>query len=106
MTVRLMVRDVKDESTGKRGYRSPRRIEQAAETRRAVLAAARELFVNSGYNATTVAQIAAHAGVSLDTVYAAVGRKPQLLRELVETSISGADRAIPGEERDYVARMR
>jgi AcrR family transcriptional regulator len=106
MTVRLMVRDVKDESTGKRGYRSPRRLEQAAETRRAVLAAARELFVTTGYNTTTVAQIAAPAGVSVDTVYAAVGRKPQLLRELVETSISGADRAIPGAERDYVARMQ
>jgi AcrR family transcriptional regulator len=101
-----MVRDVKGNTAGKRDYRSPRRVEQAAETRRAVLAAARALFVETGYNATTVAQIAAHAGVSVDTVYAAVGRKPALLRELVETSISGSDRAIPGEERDYVARMQ
>jgi AcrR family transcriptional regulator len=101
-----MVRDVKGNTPGKRDYRAPRRVEQAAETRRAVLAAARELFVKSGYIATTVAQIAAQARVSVDTVYAAVGRKPELLRELVETSISGSDRAIPGEQRDYVARMQ
>jgi AcrR family transcriptional regulator len=106
MTVRLMVGDVKGNTPSKRDYRSPRRVEQAAETRRAVLAAARDLFVNTGYTATTVAQIAAKATVSVDIVYAAVGRKPELLRELVETSISGSDRAIPGEERDYVARMQ
>jgi len=101
-----MVRDVKSNSPGKRDYHSPRRVEQAAATRRAILAAARELFVTSGYVATTVAQIAAQATVSVDTVYAAVGRKPAMLRELVETSISGSDQAIPGEERDYVARMQ
>ncbi len=43
--------------------------------------------------------------MSVDTVYAAVGRKPALLRELVETAISGADAPIPGAQRDYVARM-
>jgi AcrR family transcriptional regulator len=106
VTVRLMVRDVKGNTSGKRDYHSPRRVEQAAETRRAVLTAARELFVNAGYPATTVAQIAARAMVSVDTVYATVGRKPELLRELVETSISGADRAVPGEQRDYVALMQ
>ncbi len=100
-----MVRDVKSNSPGKRAYHSPRRVEQAAETRRAVLAAARELFISSGYTATTVAQIAAQARVSVDTVYATVGRKPELLRELVETSISGSDQAVPAEERDYVTRM-
>jgi len=52
------------------------------------------------------ADIAALAGVAVDTVYAAVGRKPALLRELVETSISGTDRAVPAEERDYVRRIR
>lgn len=101
-----MVQDVKSNSPGKRDYHSPRRVEQAAETRRAILAAARELFVNSGYGATTVSQIAAQATVSVDTVYAAVGRKPALLRELVESSISGSDQAIPAEQREYVGRMQ
>ncbi len=90
----------------RRRYHSPRRMEQAAATRQDVLAAARDLFVSHGYTATTVTQIARQAGVSLDTVYATVGRKPAILRELVETAISGSDHAIPGEQRDYVSQMR
>lgn len=98
--------DVKSHSGQTRKYHSPRRVEQAAATRRDVLAAARSLFVANGYTATTIAQIARLAEVSVDTIYATVGRKPALLRDLVETAISGADRPIPGEQRDYVARMR
>lgn len=96
---------VKQQSDGKRGYHSPRRAEQAALTRRAVLDAARELFVARGYGATTVADIAERARVSLDTVYATVGRKPALLRQLVETAISGTGQAVPAEQRDYVTRI-
>lgn len=101
-----MADDVKDQSGGKRAYRSPRRQEQAAATRQAVLSAARKLFVDNGYSATGVSDIAATAGVSVDTVYATVGRKPAILRELVETSISGADHAISAEQPDYVTRIR
>ncbi|MBW0115466.1 TetR/AcrR family transcriptional regulator [Pseudonocardia abyssalis] len=95
-----------DDVKGRRGYRAPRRAEQAAGTRRAVLDAARELFLAHGYAATTVAQIAERAGVNVDTLYASVGRKPELLREVVETAISGSDRALPAEQRDYVRRIR
>jgi AcrR family transcriptional regulator len=97
--------DVKRRAKDTRSYHSPRRIEQAAATRRAVLAAARELFVSRGYSATTLAEVAGRAQVSLDTIYATVGRKPALLRELVETSISGTDRAVPAAQRDYVTRI-
>ena len=89
----------------RRRYHSPRRAEQAAETRRAVLTAARSLFVSQGYTATTIADIAASARVAADTIYATVGRKPALLRELVETAISGAQQAVPADERDYVTRV-
>ncbi len=98
--------DVKSPSGAKRRYRSPRRLEQAATTRRDVLTAARELFVTKGYNSSTIAEIAERGRVSVDTVYATVGRKSALLRELVETAISGTDQAIPADHRDYVARMR
>lgn len=104
-TVRLMTGDVKQHH-GKRGYHSPRREQHAAATRRAVLRAAKDLFASNGYAATTVADIAERARVSVDTVYAAVGRKPALLRELVETAISGTERAVPAEQRDYVGRIR
>jgi AcrR family transcriptional regulator len=89
-----------------RRYNSPRRAEQAALTRRAVLEAARELFVADGYAATTVAGVARRARVAVDTVYATVGRKPDLLREVLETAISGTDVAVPAQQRDYVRAAR
>ena len=67
VTVRRMNEDVKEDPGRKRRYHSPRRLEQAAATRHAVLTAARELFIDNGYTATTVTEIAQRAGVSLDT---------------------------------------
>ena len=90
----------------RRRYSSAVRAEQAAATRHAVLEAARTLFAEHGYAGTSIAAIAARAGVAVDTVYAAAGRKPALLRELVETSLSGTDQAVPAEQRDYVLRLR
>jgi hypothetical protein len=50
--------------------------------------------------------IAQRADVALDTVYASVGRKPELARLLIETAISGGSQAIPASERDYVQAIR
>lgn len=61
-----------------------RRAEQALETKRLIVDAARRLFVTQGYGATSVAQIAEEAGVALPTVYASVGTKPTLLRLLLD----------------------
>jgi hypothetical protein len=44
--------------------------------------------------------------VALDTVYASVGRKPELARLLIETAISGTGAAVPAEERDYVLAIQ
>jgi AcrR family transcriptional regulator len=103
-SVALVAEDVK--APVRRRYTSSLRTEQAAATRRAVLAAARELFTEQGYAATSIAAIAGRAGVAVDTVYAAAGRKPALMRELVETALSGTDEAVPAEQRDYVVRIR
>lgn len=89
-----------------RTYRSPLRQEQAAATRRAVTAAAHDLFTAQGYDATTVAAVAARAGVSVDTVYASVGRKPALLLAAHDLALSGGTDAVPAEQRDYVAEVR
>ena len=95
-----------DDVKSRRRYSSEVRTAQAAATRHAVLEAARALFTEHGYARTCIAAIAARAGVAVDTVYAAAGRKPALLRELVETSLSGTDHAVPAEQRDYVVRFR
>lgn len=89
----------------KRSYDNQGRRAQSDETRTSILDAARALLVAKGYRATTVARIARDAGVHVDTLYALVGRKPAILRELIELAISGTDRAVAPEERDYVQRM-
>ena len=71
-----------------------------------MLASARELFVNHGYASTTVAEIAAGAGVAVDTIYATVGRKPAILRLLVETSISRNRSTGPADQRGYVKEVQ
>jgi AcrR family transcriptional regulator len=87
-------------------YRSPRRAAQAAATRGLILTAARDLFTKQGYAATTVADIAERAEVALDTVYAAIGPKPVVMRAVLESAISGTDDAVPAEQRDYVEQIR
>lgn len=89
----------------KRVYDASGRRESAEQTRRAILAAAKQIFLERGYAATTMPAIAEAADVALDTVYASVGKKPALFRLLVETAISGADEPIPAAERGYVQAM-
>jgi AcrR family transcriptional regulator len=86
----------------KRTYDSSLRRGQSAETRQRILDAARDLIVQRGYRATTIAAVADRAAVNIDTVYDRVGRKPVILRELIEQAISGTDRAVVAEDRDYV----
>jgi AcrR family transcriptional regulator len=90
----------------KRRYDATGRRQAAARTRTAILDAARELFTERGYAATPMTAIADRAGVALDTVYAAAGRKPELARLLIETAISGTDQAVPAEQRDYVRAIQ
>jgi len=47
-----------------------------------------------------VADIARHARVAVDTVYVTVRRKAALLREVLETELSGTDVAVPAQQRD------
>jgi AcrR family transcriptional regulator len=58
------------------------RQEQAAATRQRIASAARKLFGERGYGATTLAAIAARAGVAEPTVYAVFGSKKGLLLAL------------------------
>jgi AcrR family transcriptional regulator len=93
-------------ASGTRRYHSPRRTEQAEQTRTAILAAAHDLLVTEGYARTTVQGIADRAHVNIDTVYRAVGRKADVVRAVVESAISGTPHTVPAAEREYVQRIR
>ena len=73
----------------RRSYHSPRRQQQAAATRQAILEAAQRLFERRGYPATTMEQVAAEAGVALKTVYLAFTTKSGLLRALWDLRLKG-----------------
>lgn len=53
-----------------------------------------------------MAQIAERAQVSVDTIYTAIGRKPQVLLAVHDTELAGGRGGLRAEEREYVQRMR
>jgi AcrR family transcriptional regulator len=84
-----------------RPYNSPRRREQAAATRREILEAAQRLFESEGYAATTMAAIAAEAGVALKTVYVGFETKSGVLRALWHLLLRGDEADVPMGERPW-----
>ena len=70
------------------------------------MAAARERFLDRGYSATTVDEIAAAAGVSKPTVFTAAGSKAQLLKAVRDVAMAGDDNPVPVAERSSVERAR
>jgi AcrR family transcriptional regulator len=91
--------------TVKRAYDSTGRKEQAHRNRQAVLAAARKLFLEDGYGATTMPGVAAEAGVSVETIYKAIGSKPELLKAVLDVAIVGDDEPVPMLQRELVKRV-
>ncbi len=89
----------------KRRYDATRRREQAAENRRRITAAAAELFAARGYAGTSLSEIAAAAGVAVQTVYAAFGAKVNLLKNAIDVSLAGDDAPVPMAGRDEVRQM-
>ena len=87
-------------------YDNAARQAKSRETRQRILAAASTLMLERGYRASTISEIARRSGVHVDTVYELVGRKPVLLRELIEQAISGTDHAVAAEDREYVSALR
>jgi len=79
----------------KRKYASARRAGQAADTREAVLAAARAQFIAAGWQGTTVAGIARAAGVSNETIYAVFGTKQAVLLAVVERAVRRGEPGVP-----------
>lgn len=97
----------KSQKVKKRTYNSDRRRVQAASTRRDIIEVARRLFEKDGYNATTMAAIAAEAGVVVETIYRNFDGKAGLIETVVEAAVAGgAERAeVPPEERTAIRRL-
>ncbi len=72
-----------------------RRELAAAETQRVIVDTASRLFLDHGYNATSIAQIAAEAGVALQTIYNSVGSKRELLSRVLDSGRGGGARPRP-----------
>jgi AcrR family transcriptional regulator len=92
-----------DDVKTRRRYESPRRQEQAAQTRREIITAAGRLFRDRGYDVPMPA-IADEAGVVVETIYRIFGTKAGLFRAVIEALLAGgpsrAER--PVEERPAI----
>ena len=96
-----MSREVK-----RRHYDASGRRAQARRTRRQVVATAHRLFVECGYVATTMTDIAAAAGVSVELVYGAFKTKANLLKTVFDVTIAGDDEPVPLMERPALLAVR
>jgi AcrR family transcriptional regulator len=93
-----------EEVKPRRAYRSTKRAEQVAQTRRDILATAGARFRQDGYSATSMPAIAREAGVAVETIYRAFGSKAGLFSAVVEAAVAGgAGRAeVPVVERPAI----
>lgn len=66
---------------------------RAAERRQRIIRSAVAVFAESGYAASSTAQIAAEAGVSKETIYAYFGNKAGLLREALTSLVAAPQEA-------------
>jgi AcrR family transcriptional regulator len=87
-------------------YASEVRDDQARRTRRAIVAAAHDLFLAQGYAATTIDGIAQAAHVSRRTVFNSVGGKAALLKLALDWAVAGDDEPIAMADRPAVKAIR
>jgi AcrR family transcriptional regulator len=90
----------------KRSYDASGRRAQARARRLTVVLAARELFERDGFRATTIADVAAHADVSAETIYKVFGTKAALAKAVFDLVIAGDDEPVPIAERPAIQTMR
>ncbi len=78
---------------------------QAEQTRAAVIAAASRLFSHRGWAATSMRDVAAEAGVSVETLYAGFESKAGLLKVALDVAVVGDDEPTPFAARAEAAAM-
>jgi AcrR family transcriptional regulator len=90
----------------KRRYDNSRRLAQVGASRRRIIDAAKALFIESGYPATTLEAVADAADVSLPTLYRLFGSKRALLKAVLDTSFGGDDEPVAFADRPAVRAAR
>ena len=78
-----------DEVKPRRTYRSTKRAEQVAQTRRDILATAGALFRARSYSGASMPAIAREANVAVETIYRAFGNKAGLFQAVVDAAVAG-----------------
>jgi len=78
------------------------RAERARLTRRRIIDASAELFVERGYGATMLDQVAERAGVAVQTVYFHFGNKSTLLKRALDVAAVGDDEPVELLERPWL----
>ncbi|WP_188113527.1 TetR/AcrR family transcriptional regulator [Nocardioides humilatus] len=76
---------------------------RAERTEQKIVAAARDLFVERGYQGTTLSDVAAAAGVSDRTIYVRFASKAELMKRVVDVAVVGDTAHVPLADRDWVA---
>jgi AcrR family transcriptional regulator len=95
-----------EEVKPRRRYRSSARTRQREATRAAIVADAADGLIEHGYATTTIAQLAARAEVSPESVYTIFGTKRDLLRAVVEQVSAGAPSTDAWRTGDWLAQVK
>ena len=90
----------------KRPYDNTRRQAQVRATRQRIIEAAKVLFIERGYPATTLEAIADAADTSLPTLYRLFSSKPALLKLVLDVSFGGDDEPVAFGDRPEVRKAR
>ena len=81
------------------------RAEKRRLTRRRIVAAAAELFLDQGYGTTTLDQVSIRAGVAVQTVYFHFGNKATLLKEALDVAAVGDDEPVALLDRSWLEEL-
>lgn len=81
------------------------RRSRAEATRRRILGAARDEFLEWGFHGATMAAIAKRAGVAAQTVYFVFHSKSALISAVIDDAVLGGDDPVPPEESEWWRAM-
>lgn len=104
---RSTTRSSAGETVPTRRYASSLRTKRAAETKATIVSAATALFTSKGWANTGMREVAAHAGVAVETLYSHYSSKRKLLDVVVDQAVVGDDEPLAVSERsEFVALGR